>query len=308
MELLQISAFVSLAQTMHMSHTAQELNTSQSHVSKLISSLEAELGVKLFDRIGRGIKLNEHGQVFYEYAVEALTLVNNGQMALKSVRSSVLGTVKIGSYAFTSILHPCIRAFAEQNPYAYFYFTAAEQQDANTLMNTTDLVLTAAKGETYTLQSYFPVSRELLKEQFYLVLSPKLAQYPKEKNSMQFEEVKDYPMVEISSSPYYQNWVFKEKEVEQILNKKGFKFRIGYTVNDFFTKVSLVDQGVGFALFPEICISSALRIAPDLRVFQIEDFPIQRRILIARKHRMQMSSAARAFWDFMLHYYNLEAD
>lgn len=308
MELLQMSAFVSLAQTMHMSHTAQELNTSQSHVSKLISSLEAELGVKLFDRVGRGIKLNEHGLIFYEYAAEALALMNNGQMALKSVRDTVLGTVRIGSYAFTSILHPCIRAFVEQNPYVNFYFTEAQQPDANTLMNTTDLVLAAAKDETYILQSYFPVSRELLTERFYLVLSPKLVQYPKGKNSMQFEEVKDYPMVEVSPSPYYQNWVFKEKDVEQILNQKGFKFRIGYTVNDFFTKVSLVDQGVGFALFPEICISSALRIAPDLQVFTIEDFPIQRRILVARKHRTQMSPAARAFWDFILQYYNLQTD
>lgn len=51
MEFLQMNAFVSLAQTLHMPVTAQELNTTQSHISKLIASLEAELGVKLFDRV-----------------------------------------------------------------------------------------------------------------------------------------------------------------------------------------------------------------------------------------------------------------
>lgn len=64
MEILQLSAFVSLAKTLYMPLTAQELNTSQSHISKLIGSLEAELGVKLFDRIGRRIILNEHGKLF----------------------------------------------------------------------------------------------------------------------------------------------------------------------------------------------------------------------------------------------------
>ena len=44
MEFLQMNAFVSLAQTLHMPVTAQELNTTQSHISKLIASLEAELG------------------------------------------------------------------------------------------------------------------------------------------------------------------------------------------------------------------------------------------------------------------------
>ena len=52
MEILQLEAFVSLANTEHMPQTAQELNTTQSHISKLIASLEAELGEKLFDRAG----------------------------------------------------------------------------------------------------------------------------------------------------------------------------------------------------------------------------------------------------------------
>lgn len=181
MELIQMSAFVSLAQTLRMPVTAQELNTTQSHVSKLISSLEAELGVKLFDRVGRGLALNEHGKLFYEYAAQSLQLMNDGQAALKSVRHSVLGTVRIGSYAFTPILHPCIKEFAAKNPLVNFYFSEVKQQNTNVLMNMTDMVLAATKGDRYTLQSYFPVNRELIEEEFYVVLSPSLAPYPADK-------------------------------------------------------------------------------------------------------------------------------
>ena len=55
-------------------------------------------------------------------------------------------------------------------------------------------------------------------------------------------------------------------------------------------------------------MASALRIAPDLQILPIEDYPIRRRILIARKPREQMSSSARTFWDFLLDYYDLAPD
>ena len=308
MEFLQMNAFVSLAQSLHMPVTAQELNTTQSHISKLIASLEAELGVKLFDRVGRGIVLNEHGKLFYEYAAGALRLMNDGQTALKGVKNSVLGTVKIGAYAFTPILHPCIRTFAQKNPQVNFYFSEVQQQNTNVLMNLTDLVLVAEKEGSYTMQSHFPVCRELLEEEFYVAISPKLCHYPKSKTSVTLTEVSQFPMIEVAPSPYYQNWVFREKDMEHFRDILGVTFRIGYTTNDFFTKVSMLDQGLGFALFPEVCVASALRIAPDLQILPIEDYPIRRRILIARKPREQISSSARTFWDFLLDYYDLEPD
>lgn len=303
-----MTAFVSLAKTLYMPLTAQELNTSQSHVSKLIGSLEAELGVKLFDRVGRGIVLNEYGKLFFEYASNAIQMMYDGQNALKRVSRSALGTVKIGSYAFMPILHPCISAFAKENPNVDFYFPEVKQQDPNILMNMTDMILSASRGETYTMQRYFPVNRELLEEGFYIVVSPKLVQYPKDKISIHLDEISDFPMIEVAPSSFYDNWVFHPDDVRKIQDQLGITLRIGYTTNDFYTKVSLLNQGLGFALFPEVCIASALGIAPDLQVFTIENFPIRRKILVARKHRDQMSSAARTFWDFLLDYYQLPPD
>ena len=308
MEFLQISAFVSLAQSLHMPLTAQELNTTQSHISKLLSSLEAELGVKLFDRVGRGIVLNEHGKLFYEYASGALQLMSDGQTAVKNERNTVLGTVKIGAYAFTPLIHPCVKAFARKYPQVDFHFSEVHQQNSNVLMDMTDLVLAATKNEMYTMQSYFPVYRELLEEEFYAAVSPKTLRYPKEKSSIQLSELSSLPLVEITPSHYYQNWLFQDDGREHFRDIQGITFRIGYTTNDFYTKVSMLDQGIGFALFPQVCIEAVLKIAPELQIFKIEDYPTRRRILAARKHREQMTSAARAFWDFLLEYYHLPPD
>jgi DNA-binding transcriptional LysR family regulator len=61
MELLQLRHFQIVARLQHISRAAEELNITQPSLSIMISRLEDELGVRLFDRKGRSIKLNEAG-------------------------------------------------------------------------------------------------------------------------------------------------------------------------------------------------------------------------------------------------------
>ena len=72
MEPLQIKYFMAVAQSQHIAQTAKQLNVSQPAISLSISRLEQELGVKLFNRIGRNIVLNEYGAAFYEHANKIL--------------------------------------------------------------------------------------------------------------------------------------------------------------------------------------------------------------------------------------------
>lgn len=58
------------AEHQHFTNAAEELNVSQPYLSSCISELEAELGVKLFDRVGRGIRLNDYGRIVYRYAAQ----------------------------------------------------------------------------------------------------------------------------------------------------------------------------------------------------------------------------------------------
>ena len=60
-----------------MSAAAEELWVSQSSLSKAITGLEEELGVKLFDRVGRNIRLNDAGRFFYHQISHILLLIND---------------------------------------------------------------------------------------------------------------------------------------------------------------------------------------------------------------------------------------
>ena len=69
MELKQLNYFMVCAKTGSFSSAAEVLFTTQSSVSKVIKSLEDELGAKLFERYARGIRLTETGREIYPYAV-----------------------------------------------------------------------------------------------------------------------------------------------------------------------------------------------------------------------------------------------
>ncbi|WP_308556452.1 LysR family transcriptional regulator [uncultured Lactobacillus sp.] len=78
MNLTTLKYFVSVARLGSITQAAQAAYISESAVSKTIKQLENELGVKLFDRQGRTIKLNEQGQIFYSYVFDSLRLLNQG--------------------------------------------------------------------------------------------------------------------------------------------------------------------------------------------------------------------------------------
>ena len=68
MELSQIRYFVKLAELLNFTEASKELFITQSTLSISIKQLEEELGVRLFDRIGKKVFITESGTAFLDYA------------------------------------------------------------------------------------------------------------------------------------------------------------------------------------------------------------------------------------------------
>ncbi len=97
MNLNQLKCFIELAQSEHLTKTAMKANYTVPALSNIISSLEKELGVNLFDRVGRNIKLNEFGKVFYKYVKESLESLDEGISKIRENDSDGKKTVYIAS-------------------------------------------------------------------------------------------------------------------------------------------------------------------------------------------------------------------
>ncbi len=73
-----LTVFESAARQLSFTAAANELGATQPAVSQQIKRLEKELGVRLFDRVYRGIELTEAGQLLLEHAQEGLESFRRG--------------------------------------------------------------------------------------------------------------------------------------------------------------------------------------------------------------------------------------
>lgn len=116
MNLSQLYYFRKLAELQHYTQAAQELYITQPALSNSISHLEKELGIPLFERDGRTVKLTRYGREFYEYTVESLNALEKGIALAREHAGSPLGSIDIGTiYTIQGDYLPeLIRAYRNQ--------------------------------------------------------------------------------------------------------------------------------------------------------------------------------------------------
>jgi DNA-binding transcriptional LysR family regulator len=85
MTLEQLRIFMAVAEREHVTAAARALNLTQSAVSNALSSLESRHGILLFDRIGRGVRLNEAGRVFLPEARSVLARAEAAEAMLSDL-------------------------------------------------------------------------------------------------------------------------------------------------------------------------------------------------------------------------------
>ncbi len=111
MEIHQLRYFLDLVQTQHLTQSAERLFVTQSTISHGLRLLEGELGVQLFDRIGRNLRLSPSGIAFSAYAARALQELEAGRMALADLSNLQTGSLKVGVIpTFLSSLIPRVAA------------------------------------------------------------------------------------------------------------------------------------------------------------------------------------------------------
>jgi DNA-binding transcriptional LysR family regulator len=97
MTLEQLRIFVAVAQRLHMTRAAEHLNITQSAASAAIAALEARHGVRLFNRVGRGLELSEAGRVFHPQAEAVLAKAQGASDALADLAGLKLGAIRFAA-------------------------------------------------------------------------------------------------------------------------------------------------------------------------------------------------------------------
>lgn len=96
MEVRQLQIFRILAEELNFTRTAERVHTVQSNVTTQIKTLEEELGVPLFDRLGKRVALTEAGRRFQPFAERALEAMEEGHRALQA-GAAPSGPLRVGA-------------------------------------------------------------------------------------------------------------------------------------------------------------------------------------------------------------------
>lgn len=117
MELRLLSTFLTVANLGSFTQAADQLNYAQSSVTSQVQALENELGVRLFERLGKNIALTEEGRRLLPYARQILNLSQDAREAV-SPAQTLNGPLVIGApeSLFAVRLGPLLSAFRLQYP------------------------------------------------------------------------------------------------------------------------------------------------------------------------------------------------
>jgi DNA-binding transcriptional LysR family regulator len=97
MTLDQLRIFIEVAERGHVTRAAEALGMSQSATSAAIATLEASYQVRLFDRVGRGIRLTETGRIFLHEARAVLDRASMARSVLQDLAGYPAGPVAIAA-------------------------------------------------------------------------------------------------------------------------------------------------------------------------------------------------------------------
>lgn len=121
MDIRQLKYFIKAAEFSHFTRAAEALYVSQPALSAQIRQLEDDLGVELFARVGRNVRLTDAGEAFLVRAKEAVDAVELAEEEVSAIKGLLKGKLRICAVpaVASKVLIPMINAFQQTYPDVY---------------------------------------------------------------------------------------------------------------------------------------------------------------------------------------------
>jgi LysR family transcriptional regulator, transcription activator of glutamate synthase operon len=286
MELRQLLYFVSVAKHLNFSRAAEDLRVAQPAISQQIRVLENNLGVQLFDRLGRRTALTRAGEVLLPHAQRVLAAVDAGRNELRDMGQLVRGSASLGAPPTVSsyILPDLLTQFKTLYPGLEVSLREAGTESLLELIEegTLDLAILV----TDVLSPVVEVS-PFLKEAYVLAVG---ANHPLcGEGSINLADLSTEPFILFPEG-------YRLREVTlTACRRAGFSPRVALDGGAMQSALQFVAAGLGVALVPELALSRAR----DIRGLRIADQDLRRELGVVWRKDHYLSPAARTLRDFI---------
>lgn len=239
--------FSVLAEVEHYTQAAARLGISQPSLSSAIHNLEDDLGgVKLFEKVGRNIRLTEQGRFYQQKVDAALKELHLASRILRDSRDDAPLVIRLGlvSGTLNGTVAAEIEKYTRENKRIRFQITESSAEELMALLRKEQLDMAIVDSTSRDPSFHF---RLLCKKDYYIAFHK---DHPfAHKEYVEPKEIISFPQVvfnyDISNS--FQEWASGSTLDENVICQ----------VNTAQSALDMVASGIGIAFIPDSCISES---------------------------------------------------
>jgi LysR family transcriptional regulator, transcription activator of glutamate synthase operon len=293
MELRQIEYFIEVALREHVTEASHALHVAQSAISRQIVNLESELGVPLFIREGRNVKLTPIGRIFLEHMQHAMKVIETARREVEEYIDPDRGTIRIGfpSSLATYMLPNVISAFRKSHPQVKFQLKQASYHQ---------LVDSVVNGEMdMALIGPVPKNNKNIKTDI-LFVDKIVALLPSN------HPLADKPLLNLSqlkddSFVLFPDGFILRDIVVNACGLQGFQPKVSFEGEDIDAIKGLVSAGLGVTLIPEITLVD--NVPRSTVKLHLMDQQVTRTVGVITPSERKLLPTVEVFYDFIREFF-----
>lgn len=292
MDLYKLKSFYTVANLESFSRAAEKLFLTQPAVSAQIKDLEYEYKTKLFDRVGRKIKLTRSGETLITYAKKLLDMYEESHFAVNLLKEAMNGSIKIATSGTpgSRLLPTIISDFKETYPETNFLIKTQKSVSVIDSIKQNHSDLGVIVSDECNLNKQELVDKNLYKDRIVIGVSNK---HPLAlRNSISVNELSNMPLI-VS----VKNTVSRQA-MDKFFHQYSIPFKIAYEIENMSMIKTMVEKNLGIAFFSSLEIRKEVE-SNWLHTVEIEDVPLYRYVKIIYHKNHELSPATKAFYDFI---------
>ncbi|MBI1928417.1 LysR family transcriptional regulator [Candidatus Poribacteria bacterium] len=283
MNLHQLEIFLAVARHQHFSKAAAELYLTQSAVSMQIKQLEEELGVPLFDRLGKKTHLTAAGMILEKHASRILGQVRALYQSMKELKGLESGSIAVGASTTPGIyiLPPILGEYKRRYPQVELKYQIADTQQIEQMVLLNQLDFGVVGG--HLIEGELRIE-PYLTDELILVVG---ADHPfaKQQGDITLEALQGLPFV------LRQKGSATRKVINEAFEKRGLKLNVMMELRDTESVKQMVIAGLGVTITSKYAVRFEVE-GGDLVPVPVQEMPLTRQLVTVSHRDKRLSVAA----------------
>tara|TARA_Y100001001_G_scaffold31084_1_gene25866 strand:- start:106 stop:1029 length:924 start_codon:yes stop_codon:yes gene_type:complete len=299
MEFSQLEAFLEAANRGSFRRAADALYLSQPSVSARVQTLESEVGVTLFHRTARGVRLTDMGRIFLPFAQRSMDTLRRGREVLESVRQTSAGILNMATARVigTYVLPETLQKFQQLYPDANLHIKVGGSSDVLQMVVDEEVQLGLARF----MQHPDVDALHLYDEEAVLVVHPGHS-FTKTRVAAMSQVAQEPLIVYDPGDPGSSYFQF----INRVCRDAGVTAKVEMNLDSVEAAKNMVRLGLGVSFLPRSAVRREVEFESLILIDLAEVPPVLLPTYLLLRRGQEIGPTARSFLKLLQETYNVE--